>query len=217
MAEKMKILLLGHKNHGKDTVCKLLEGHGYTSVSSSQYAFDTFLWPALSAFYDTKEQALADKDNRRALWYELICLYNKDNPARMAVEIFADNDIYNGMRSLDEFNACLEQGLFDLIVWVDASERLPLEDKSSMGITLEHVKSCGVRLVIIDNNGSEAELAYSFLGALAKIQKAPKQLHGNRNRDPYESDGGEWLKGTRSMVPSSDGYGAWYTSVVKGS
>lgn len=40
----------------------------------------------------------------------------------------------------------MRQGIFDLIIWVDASGRLPLEDASSFNID----KSCAD--IIIDNN-----------------------------------------------------------------
>ena len=47
----------------------------------------------------------------------------------------------------EEIDECIKQGLFDLIIWVDASERLPEEDKSSFNID----NSCAD--IIIDNNG----------------------------------------------------------------
>jgi hypothetical protein len=45
----------------------------------------------------------------------------------------------------------MNQGLFDLIVWVDAGERLPHEDASSFNID----KSCAD--IIVENNGSYEE------------------------------------------------------------
>jgi hypothetical protein len=42
----------------------------------------------------------------------------------------------------------LNQKLFDIIIWVDASERLPLEDASSFNID----KTCAD--IIIENNGT---------------------------------------------------------------
>ena len=42
----------------------------------------------------------------------------------------------------------MNQGLFDLIVWVDASDRLPLEPATSFNID----KSCAD--IIINNNGT---------------------------------------------------------------
>lgn len=50
------------------------------------------------------------------------------------------------MRDKEEIKECIKQGLFDLIVWVDASKRLPEEDSSSFNIDI----SCAD--IIIDNN-----------------------------------------------------------------
>ncbi len=46
----------------------------------------------------------------------------------------------------EEILECKRQNLFDLIIWVDASDRLPLEDKSSFNIDK------GLADIIIDNN-----------------------------------------------------------------
>jgi hypothetical protein len=61
------------------------------------------------------------------------------------------------MRDRGEISECINQGLFDLIVWVDASDRLPLEDPSSFNID----KSCAD--VIIDNNGSYEEFVQKVI------------------------------------------------------
>jgi hypothetical protein len=50
------------------------------------------------------------------------------------------------MRNRDEIEECIKQGLFDLVIWIDASERLPLEDANSFNID----KSCAD--IIIENN-----------------------------------------------------------------
>jgi hypothetical protein len=51
------------------------------------------------------------------------------------------------MRDRNEIEECLKQGIFDLIVWVDASERLPKENSNSFNID----ESCTD--IIIPNNG----------------------------------------------------------------
>jgi hypothetical protein len=55
------------------------------------------------------------------------------------------------MRDRDEIRECIDNGIFDLIIWVDASERLPEEDASSFNID----KSCAD--IIINNNGTYEE------------------------------------------------------------
>jgi hypothetical protein len=53
---------------------------------------------------------------------------------------------YHYKRDSGEIKECIKQKLFDLIIWVDASGRLPLEDTSSFNID----KSCAD--IIIENN-----------------------------------------------------------------
>ena len=76
--------------------------------------------------------------NHRQEWYEMICGYNVDDKAKLAKGILAMADCYVGMRDRGEIEECIKQGLFDLVIWIDASERLPLEDISSFNID----KSC---------------------------------------------------------------------------
>jgi hypothetical protein len=52
------------------------------------------------------------------------------------------------MRDRNEIEECMKQGIFDLIVWVDASDRLPMEDASSFNID----KTCAD--IIVENNGT---------------------------------------------------------------
>jgi hypothetical protein len=78
----------------------------------------------------------------------MICDYNKDDKARLAKGILELADCYVGMRDRGEIDECIRQGLFDLIVWVDASKRVPEESADSFNID----KSCSD--IIIDNNGN---------------------------------------------------------------
>jgi hypothetical protein len=147
--EKIKILVCGHAKHGKDTFAELLNEHfGLTFKSSSQSAADIFLYDALKDKYGykTPEQCFEDRVNHRAEWKDLICDYNKDDRAKLAKEILKNSDCYVGMRDRAEINECMKQGLFDIIVWIDASDRLPLEPADSFDID----KSCGD--IIIENN-----------------------------------------------------------------
>lgn len=96
--------------------------------------------------YTTPEECFEDRVNHRQEWYEAICEYNKDDKAKLAKEIMKNSSMYIGMRDRTEIDECLRQNIFDLIVWIDSSERLPEEDISSFNID----KSCAD--VIIDNN-----------------------------------------------------------------
>lgn len=148
------ICLLGNCRHGKDTLAEILQDEfGLNFISSSQAAADIFLYDMLKEKYGYKDsvECFEDRVNHRQEWYEAICDYNKHDRARLAKGILELADCYVGMRDRDEITECINQGLFDLIIWVDASDRLPLEDASSFNID----KSCAD--IIVDNNGTYEE------------------------------------------------------------
>ena len=132
-----KILIIGHARHGKDTLAEILNEHfGLTFKSSSQMANEIFIFEKLRGKYGYKtlDDSFNDRINHRAEWHELIVEYNKEDPARLAKEIISVVDIYVGMRSQLELDECLKINLFDLVIWVDASERLPHESNTSIKI-----------------------------------------------------------------------------------
>ncbi len=146
-----KLLIIGHMRHGKDTFAEILrDNFGLKFISSSQAAADIFIYEELKGKYNykTSEQCYEDRVHHRKEWYDMICDYNKDDKARLAKGILSMGDCYVGMRDRGEIDECMKQGLFDLIIWVDASERLPLEDASSFNID----KTCAD--IIIENNGT---------------------------------------------------------------
>jgi dephospho-CoA kinase len=142
----MKICILGHGRHGKDTLAELLnEYYGITYKSSSEMANELFIFKGLKEKYGyaTIEQCFNDRHNHRKEWYDLICEYNEQDRARLAKEIVRSYDCYVGMRDLDEFRG--SKDLFDLIIWVDASERLS-EEKNSFSIDINQAD------LVIHNN-----------------------------------------------------------------
>lgn len=144
-----KILVIGAARWGKDTFAEILnQEFGYTFESSSQAAANIFLYDLLKDKYNyqTPEECFEDRVNHRQEWYEAICEYNKDDRAKLAKGILKRSDCYVGMRDWEEIDECKRQGLFDIIIWVDASERLPHEDASSFNITKDCVD------IIIENN-----------------------------------------------------------------
>ena len=151
----MKILLIGHARHGKDSVAEILQYMlGLTFRSSSEFANESVIFPALAPKYGytTLDECYQDRINHRKEWYELIRDYNGDDPARLGRELFEENDIYCGLRHREEFEAIKAESLYDVCVWVDASERLPPESSDSMSLTMEDAN------VIIHNNESLTKL-----------------------------------------------------------
>jgi hypothetical protein len=141
--------------HGKDELARIWrEQFGWDSEGSSQVCCDIFIFDALKDKYGYKnaKECYDDRVNHRPEWYELIADYNKDDPARLAKEIVSRTGRYIGMRRPEEIQECIRIGLFDLIIWIDASERKPSEPSTSFSID----KSLAD--IIIDNNGSISEL-----------------------------------------------------------
>ncbi len=144
----VKLFVLGHGRHGKDTVAEMiLERTGLTFNSSSYHVCERLIWPACQAIgrYASIEECYADRHNRRAEWYDHITMYNTPDRARLSREIFAEHDIYVGIRNRDEFVEA--KNVSALAIWVDASKRKPPEPASSMTILREDAD------IVIDNNG----------------------------------------------------------------
>jgi dephospho-CoA kinase len=149
-----KLLIIGSARHGKDSMAEILQEYfNLKFKSSSQAAADIFIYDVLKDKYGykTPEECFEDRVNHRAEWHQLICDYNIDDKARLAKGILEHADSYVGMRDSREIKECINQNLFDLIVWVDASERLPPEDVSSFNIKKSDAD------IIIENNGTYDE------------------------------------------------------------
>lgn len=154
MENNIRLLLIGAARWGKDTLAEILHEHyGLKFISSSQACADIFIYDELKGKYgyETPEECFNDRVNHRQEWYELICGYNKDDKAKLAKEILKYNNTYVGMRDSAEIKECLKQGLFDLVIWVDASKRLPMESSNSFNITTSDAD------IIVDNNGTYEE------------------------------------------------------------
>ena len=132
----MKLLILGYSRHGKDTLAEIFsKNFSLKFISSSQAACVIAIFPILSEKYGYKtfEECFKDRHNHRKEWYDIISNYNKEDGARLCKEILKLNDCYVGMRSKREFEA--SKHLFDLIIFVEANERHPIEGNDSCTIS----------------------------------------------------------------------------------
>lgn len=157
----INIVVTGHKNHGKDTFCKRLVSQ-FISIEgtpllrwqcSSTFCGVKAVFPALKDRYGyrTFQECFNDRVNHRNEWYDLITAYNTPDLTRLGSELFAEYDIYAGLRSINELTALRNSGILDIVIFIDASKRLPLEDESSMTIKSSDAD------IIVDNNGTEEE------------------------------------------------------------
>lgn len=172
-----RLMILGYARHGKDTVAELLaKAHGLKHISSSLFVAEKAVRPALALqgiTYPDLDSCYADRVNHRAAWKQAIVEYNTPDKARLARELFADFDMYVGLRDLEEFVAAQAAGLFDVCIWVDSTERLAkahravqpweLSWQQAVDTVREPRSSCTVTPnladIVIDNNYDLAGLA----------------------------------------------------------
>jgi hypothetical protein len=158
----MKLLILGYGAHGKDTVGELLTAEcGMSITSSSEFAAQKAVYPLVSDLYPDWRAAYEDRRNHRELWFHAIRAYNLRPGPMLAEQILETYDVYTGMRSREELDR--SRHLFDLVVWVDASKRLPPEPEGSNELGPEDAD------IVIDNNGPEEELAAAMAPLFSAI------------------------------------------------
>ena len=151
----MKIMIMGHGGHGKDEaariLCEILE---LKYLGSSWAACDAFIFDSLAAplGYRTRSECYAGRRDWRTLWGELMAAYNARDAARLGRYVYAQADVYVGVRRVEEFHAIKAEGLFDVAIWVDALGRLPPESVSSCTVGPELAD------LVLNNNGTLADL-----------------------------------------------------------
>lgn len=150
-----KLLIIGHKRHGKDTTAEILqELYGFTFKSSSEAASEIFIYNVLKELYgyQTPQECFDDRGNHREEWYKLIKDFNKEDPSALAQVIMGKNDIYVGMRDDLECDVCVANGIFDLVIGV-FDPRKELESEKSMKINIWEKSD-----LIISNAGTIRDL-----------------------------------------------------------
>ena len=163
----LKLLVIGHGRHGKDTVCEILEkNYNFSFESSSKFCSKLFIYDQLKDKYGyaSEEECYEDRHNHRAEWYNAICDYNEKDAATLGREIFKEHDIYCGLRNKREFYAMKNTGVFDYAIWVDRSDHLPPESKDSM--SLEQWMAD----YTIDNNRDLNQLMFNVYQLIANLK-----------------------------------------------
>lgn len=168
---RKKVLVMGYARHGKDTAAEMIsQRYGLSFTSSSMFCAEHVMMPYFDMFvedelrYDSVEECFEDRGNHRQEWYEQIRDYNRPDAATLGKAIFAEHDIYCGLRSRAEFNALQNSLAFDISVWIDATDR---------GIPPEANESCTVRPwmadYVIDNGGDEEQLHFNIKQLLDRV------------------------------------------------
>lgn len=150
----MKLLILGHAQHGKDVVAELLaEKYNLRLVNASEIvAAVSYKQFGLSSI----DEAYATRGSRRPELYDLIASWPE---TALADFIFSVADVYVGCRRQEELDAVIEKHN-PTVLWVDASQRKPLEPGTSISIKMP--ADCWV----IDNNGTLEDLCSVINGSV---------------------------------------------------
>lgn len=174
--EKIKELgihfyIVGHKQHGKDDVAaELAEILEDEYIGSSMIFIEEFAFDSLSFMdYAAPLELYNDRERLRPILYQLIRAYNLDDKARLSKLVFSKCPIYCGIRDLEEFMS--GSRLPNTVsLWVDGSERKPLEGKDSFNIQAEHCRyHLDNNTEIKDPNDRKAYLRGALLSILDKI------------------------------------------------
>jgi hypothetical protein len=144
-----RILIIGHAQHGKDTVAEMLrDNYGIRFASSSHFAINKAIWPMVQGRgpWKSAQELYDDRANHREMLYHAIRAYNLIPGPSLAEQMFLEGyDCYVGMRSRDELEK--SRSSFSAVVWVDASRRKPLEGTGSMNLGRKDAN------FVVNNNG----------------------------------------------------------------
>jgi len=178
------VLVLGYGRHGKDTVSEMLrDNFGFTFTSSSEFCAEKVVMAAIEdawakheaagghqAFpeptiprYASVQECFDDRANHRQFWYEAIRDFNRPDLTALGQAIFAENDVYCGLRHKSEFHAVKNAGIPDVVIWVDRSDHLPPEPPESCSV------EPWMADFIIDNNGTIEELEINVLSLFDRL------------------------------------------------
>lgn len=147
----LKLCIIGHARHGKDTVAELISKElGLSFQSSSETLCEPVIYEALKEKYEytSPKECYEDRGNHRDEWFQLISDYNREDLSKLARLILSRSDIYVGMRRREELEACIRQGLFDHVIWVRRDKYVGPEDESSCTVTPKYAD------ITVNNNGS---------------------------------------------------------------
>jgi hypothetical protein len=181
----MKIMVLGHKNHGKTTVANMLEyKFNFPFVDTTNYVINitrSFIYNNENPnVRDTKTVAdfdhklVTDKDSVRDLMKCALNEYTKDDPIRFIREQLTRSDVYAGCRSSIQYNAAKE--LIDLVLWVrdDRQE----ENDPTMDIQFDENE-----MILLNNSGTLLQLERNLKGVLHDLANTQIRTYDKTLRD----------------------------------
>lgn len=161
----MKVLVLGDGGHGKDEAAMLIAKHwGLKYKPTSEIVIAEDIFPIVKDIlpYQTGIEFFENRSKHRPLLYELIHLVTMKDPERFVQKVLLESDIHVGIRNRTEFEGAKHN--FDLIVYIDAFNRVPRENRKSMQLNTSDAD------IVIPNNTTVEDLERRIirLGELLK-------------------------------------------------
>lgn len=146
----MRLALIAPGRSGKSHAAQWLAANTplrYTQSTSQAAAAVVYADAAMRANYQSVDECWGDRHRHRQAWRTIILSYNCPDKTRLYREMLDDNDILDGIRCREEFEACREARIFDVAVWIDRD----VPEDPSLNITPE---MCDAR---VNNHGELAE------------------------------------------------------------
>ena len=180
----MKIMVLGHKDHGKTTVAEMLHsrfGFRFTDTTKGVVELTkAFIRknpqpgiPEFECLYGS------NKDSVRAVMVKALADYNQKNPSRFIKEQYKVCDVYAGCRSSTEYEAAKD--IIDFTFWVQDPRKE--ENDPTMDIVFDPNT-----MIHINNNGSLLQLECNLKYTLYLLAGIPVHSHDITLRDAIVSN-----------------------------
>lgn len=162
-----RILIVGHGRHGKDTLAGLINLHlNHRFRGSSQVAATEVIYPLMSNFYSTPDEAFNLRHDNRELWTALIRDFNRGDKARLAKIVCDGGFGYTGLREWEEVKECFRQGIFTHVIWIerpDIPENDPTMTFTFKDLLDEQSTYRNYHLMYVKNRGIE-DLNHQVVG-----------------------------------------------------
>lgn len=158
------ILLVGHGRCGKDTACEYL-----AKITTLRNAGTTSKYLCMEVAHRlglSEEEAYArrhESDEMRIQWYNIGNEIREKGPTTLARMAFENGEISGGVRDYEEIVSCKNEGLADIIIWVE-NNRVPMDPTVKFTS-----KECDL---VIENNWTLEEF-YERLARFANFAKLP--------------------------------------------
>jgi len=152
---KFVIAICGRGQAGKSTTSKMiseLTGFKYMQSTSQALAETIFEKSKSGCFgrsFENVQECWEYRSEHRVMWAQLIAEYNKPHGTTLYEDMLQTNDIMDGIRRINELQACRKRNIIDFAIWVER-EIAPPDASLNYG-----PEACDI---IINNNGTLNDL-----------------------------------------------------------